>query len=82
MLVSSPREEDLTSEHRVPVSRAASTRSIRPDDPVAILKGSPKALGWEVDETEEQAAWDMLMGDAMSSTVYESADEGEEVRRR
>ncbi|KAG8961324.1 hypothetical protein FRC03_005539 [Tulasnella sp. 419] len=36
-----------------------------------VLKGSPKLLGWNVDEKEEQAAWVKLMADAMSSSIFD-----------
>ena len=72
-------EADLASVRAFPGSRSASTRSVRGDAPQAILKGSPKTLGWEVDEEGEQTAWEMLMGDAMSSTVFEPVDDVAEV---
>jgi len=37
----------------------------------SLLRGSPKALGWDVDEDEEDAAWSLLMADAMETTIYE-----------
>jgi len=44
----------------------------------AILKGSPKALGWEVDEETEAQAWERLMGDALEGSVYDHSDDDED----
>ncbi|KAG8864029.1 hypothetical protein FRB96_006902 [Tulasnella sp. 330] len=44
----------------------------------AILRGSPKALGWNVDETEEENAWTLLMGDALEGSVYERSNAGDD----
>lgn len=44
----------------------------------AVLKGSPKALGWTIDEEEEMNAWVMLMGDALEGSVYESSNHPDE----
>jgi len=48
----------------------------------ATLRGSPKALGWTIDEEEEHNAWVMLMSDAVDGSVFESRraeDDEEEV---
>jgi len=43
-----------------------------------ILRGSPKALGWTIDEEEEANAWVMLMGDALDGSVYERSNHPDE----
>ena len=47
-------------------------------DAHAVLKGSPKVLGWEVDEEAEAQVWPMLMNDALEGSVYEQSDDGAE----
>ncbi|KAG8903184.1 hypothetical protein FRB99_003633 [Tulasnella sp. 403] len=48
----------------------------------ALLKGSPKALGWEVDEENEENAWVLLMSDAMRSSVFENIEDENEASFR
>jgi len=48
----------------------------------AVLRGSPSALGWTVDEEEEQNAWVVLMGDAIDGSVYEENDRTQQSRVR
>lgn len=67
-----------TSESRRPSAPVIPNGATRPDAH-ALLKGSPKALGWDVDEENEQRAWLMLMGDAMGGTVFELDDTTQEV---
>ncbi|KAG9001143.1 hypothetical protein FRB93_012225 [Tulasnella sp. JGI-2019a] len=42
----------------------------------AILRGSPKALGLNVDEAQEENAWSMLMGDAVEGSIHEQSIAG------
>ncbi|KAG9013749.1 hypothetical protein FRB90_005754 [Tulasnella sp. 427] len=40
--------------------------------------GSPRALGWEVDQESEEKAWEIIMKDAVEGSVFDQTPEEEE----
>lgn len=71
---SSPR---VTYSPPQPMTPRSGNGSLRPDAQ-ALLKGSPRALGWQVDEDSEEKAWEFIMKDAVQSSVFDQPSTDEE----
>lgn len=72
---SSPR---VTYSPPQPMTPRSGNGSLRPDAQ-ALLKGSPRALGWQVDEDSEEKAWEFIMKDAVQGSVFDQPSTEEEV---
>lgn len=73
---SSPRRDHSPLQPMTPRSGNGSLRT----EAHAVLKGSPRALGWQVDEESEDKAWEFIMKDAVEGSVFDQTTQ-EEVRR-
>ncbi|KAG8902944.1 hypothetical protein FRC01_009401, partial [Tulasnella sp. 417] len=70
---SSPR---VTYSPPQPMTPRSGNGSLRPEAH-AVLKGSPRNLGWQVDEESEEKAWEFIMKDAVNSSVFDEPTEEE-----
>lgn len=71
---SSPR---VTYSPALPVTPPSGNGLLRPEAH-AVLKGSPRVLGWQVDEESEEKAWEFIMKDAVDSSVFDQPTDEEE----